>query len=50
MMTSPRTSTRAGADDGSVNGIAGIVRRLAVTFSPVVPSPRVAPTASRRSS
>jgi hypothetical protein len=45
MNTSPRTSAVAGL--ASVAGIAVIVRRFAVTSSPVVPSPRVAPWTNR---
>ena len=45
MKTSPRTSIDAVADSRS--GTALIVRRLAVTSSPVVPSPRVAPWTKR---
>ncbi len=45
MNTSPRASRVAGS--GSRFGITSIVRRLALTSSPVVPSPRVAPWANR---
>jgi hypothetical protein len=40
--TSPRTSIRPGASSIRI-GIALIVRRFWVTFSPTTPSPRVAP-------
>ena len=43
MNTSPRTSSTAGASPRRRSGIAFTVRRLAVTSSPVLPSPRVAP-------
>ena len=45
MNTSPRASIVAGSE--SRPGIALIVRRLGVTSSPVVPSPRVAPSVNR---
>ena len=43
--TSPRTSISVGVEsiEATLNGIERIVRRLAVTFSPCSPSPRVAP-------
>ncbi len=47
MNTSPRTSSNAGmslALPSSFFGTAPIVRRFSVTSSPVMPSPRVAPT------
>ena len=44
MYTSPRTSISAGGSGSSRrSGIAGIVRRLWVTSSPISPLPRVAP-------
>ena len=47
--TSPRTSSRPTTRSRRVSGIDLIVRRLAVTSSPVVPSPRVAPWTKRPS-
>ena len=46
----PRTSSTAGAAPRSACGMSGIVRRLAVTSSPVPPSPRVAPRTNTPSS
>ena len=49
MYTSPRTSRTAGIPAcpvRSFSGISPIVRRFAVTSSPVAPSPRVAPRAN----
>ena len=49
--TSPRTSTTAGGDPPSgvrsTCGMARMVRRLAVTSSPITPSPRVDPCTKR---
>ena len=51
MNTSPRTSSCAGMRlPFSRSGTAVIVRRFSVTFSPVRPSPRVAPIVNRPSS
>ena len=47
MYTSPRASNADGHSPRSASGTVRMVRRLAVTFSPRRPSPRVAPCASR---
>ncbi len=47
MYTSPRTSSTDGAPFGRRSGTASIVAMLAVTSSPIRPSPRVAPCTNR---